>query len=135
VTGTEHYAPADIPLVLHWSNYSAKGIALIQARGMPIGVERWNLVQEHKADVILDLVRKLDPSRDKRLGLEDDTFVFDDEGGFVYSRMENYLALIKAQAWPRLASGALDMSSDALRLSTGSRPAIGKRPASRTFAP
>jgi DNA polymerase I len=126
VTGTEHYAPADVPLVLHWSNYSAKAIAMIQARGMPIDVERWNLVQEHKADVILDLVKKWDPSRDKRLGLGNDAFIFDDEGGFGYSRMENYLALIKAQAWPRLASRALDMSSDALRLMYGLKACDGE---------
>ena len=28
--------PADVERVLHWSNYSAKTVALIQARGMPV---------------------------------------------------------------------------------------------------
>ena len=39
---------ADVPRVLHWSNYSAKAVAQIQARGMPIDVPLWNLVQENK---------------------------------------------------------------------------------------
>ena len=43
---------ADIARVLWWSNYSAKCIALIQARGMPIDVPLWNLVQENKTAVI-----------------------------------------------------------------------------------
>ena len=44
--------PADVERVLHWSNYSAKAIAQIQARGMPIDMALWNLVQENKAAVI-----------------------------------------------------------------------------------
>ena len=43
--------------VLHWSNYSAKAIAQIQARGMPIDMPLWNLVQENKAAVIGELLR------------------------------------------------------------------------------
>ena len=39
---------ADVPRILHWSNYSAKAVALIQARGMPIDMPLWNLVQENK---------------------------------------------------------------------------------------
>jgi DNA polymerase I len=34
--GAGGFAPIDVSHVLHWSNYSAKAIALIQARGMPI---------------------------------------------------------------------------------------------------
>jgi hypothetical protein len=40
---------ADVDHVLAWSNYSAKAIARIQARGMPIDLELWHLVQENKA--------------------------------------------------------------------------------------
>jgi hypothetical protein len=36
---------ADTDRVLHWSNYSAKAIALIQARGMPIDTALWNSAQ------------------------------------------------------------------------------------------
>jgi hypothetical protein len=39
---------ADVERVLWWSNYSAKAVALIQAKGMPIDTELWNLVQENK---------------------------------------------------------------------------------------
>ena len=34
---------------MFWSKYSAKAIALIQAQGMPIDMEVWNLIQENKA--------------------------------------------------------------------------------------
>ena len=40
--------PIDLERILHWSNYSAKSIAQIQARGMPIDMPLWNLVQENK---------------------------------------------------------------------------------------
>src|SRR6516162_5687312 len=56
------FPPADIGLVLHWSNYSAKSVALIQARGIPIDIMLWNLVQENKAAVIRELIRQFDPS-------------------------------------------------------------------------
>ena len=36
--------PADVERVLHWSNYAAKSVALIQARGMPIDMVLWNLI-------------------------------------------------------------------------------------------
>ena len=48
--------------MLHWSNYSAKAVARIQARGMPIDMPLWNLVQENKAAVIGALLRQFDPS-------------------------------------------------------------------------
>src|SRR5262249_27464772 len=53
---------ADVPHILHWSNYSAKAVALIQARGMPVDVELWNRVQENKATVIGELLQQFDPS-------------------------------------------------------------------------
>jgi DNA polymerase I len=53
-------AGADVPRVLHWSNYSAKAIAQIQARGMPIDMALWDLVQENKLAVIGELLRQFD---------------------------------------------------------------------------
>jgi hypothetical protein len=50
--GVPTIEPIDLPLVMHWSEYSAKAIARIQARGMRIDVDRWNLVQENQAAVI-----------------------------------------------------------------------------------
>jgi DNA polymerase I len=44
--GRGEFAPAEVARVLHWSNYSAKAIARIQARGMPIDMRLWSLVQE-----------------------------------------------------------------------------------------
>ena len=44
--------------VLRWSEYSAKAVARIQARGMPIDMHLWNLVQENKAAVD----RRIDPA-------------------------------------------------------------------------
>jgi hypothetical protein len=46
--GSNRFGSIDIPRVLHWSNYSAKAIALVQARGMPIDMDLWNIVQENK---------------------------------------------------------------------------------------
>src|SRR5262249_38300451 len=42
------FPAADVDRVLHWSNYSAKSIAQIQARGMPIDTDLWNIVQDNK---------------------------------------------------------------------------------------
>ena len=50
--GFSRYQPASVMHQLHWANYSAKAIAQIQARGMQIDMQLWNLVQENKAAVI-----------------------------------------------------------------------------------
>jgi hypothetical protein len=71
---------ADTDRVLHWSNYSAKAIALIQARGMPIDVPLWNLVQENKIAVIGELLRRFDPS----YGSDDP--IYTPEGEWSYTR-------------------------------------------------
>jgi DNA polymerase I len=47
IIGNGIFQPADVKRVLHWSNYSAKSTALIQAEGMPIDMPLWNLVQEN----------------------------------------------------------------------------------------
>jgi len=102
--------PADVERVLHWSNYSAKPIALIQMRGMPIDVEAWDLVQENRPAVITELLRQFDPSHG------DDDPIYSPEGEWSYTRFERWLAHIGVPAWPRLESGALDLDSDAFRL-------------------
>ena len=101
---------ADVKLVLHWSNYSAKSVARIQARGIPIDIALWNLVQENKAAVIQDLIRQFDPS----YGSECPIYTL--EGEWSYGRFEQWLAHTGVAAWPRLASGQLDIDSDAFRL-------------------
>jgi len=100
------FPPVDTDRVLHWSNYSAKAVALIQARGMPIDVAMWNLVQENKAAVVAELLRHFDPSQG------DDEPIYTPEGGFGYARFEHWLARNGVVAWPRLDTGALDLEGD-----------------------
>jgi DNA polymerase-1 len=101
---------ADVPRVLHWSNYSAKSVALIQARGMPVDVALWNLVQENKTAVIGGLLRQFDPS----YGSDDP--IYNEAGEWSYARFERWLAHTGVAAWPRLDSGKLDIDGDAFRL-------------------
>jgi DNA polymerase I len=101
---------ADVERVLLWSNYSGKSIALIQARGMPIDMALWNLIQENKAAVIGELLRRFDPS----FGSNDP--IYTPEGKRSYARFERWLAQTGVLAWPRLDSGQLDISGDAFRL-------------------
>ena len=96
--------------VLHWSNYSAKAIAEIQARGMPIDVPMWNLVQENKAAVIAELLRQFDPST------HDADPIYTPDGEWSYARFERWLIRSGIPAWPRLESGRLDISGDAFKL-------------------
>jgi hypothetical protein len=103
-------APADTRRILFWSNYSAKCIALIQARGMPIDMLLWNLVQENKPAVIGELLRRFDPSHG------DDDPIYTPQGQWNYKRFESWLARTGVTAWPRLESGQLDTDGDAFRL-------------------
>jgi hypothetical protein len=101
---------ADVPRILHWSNYSAKCIALIQARGIPIDMPLWNLVQENKAAVIGEVLRRFDPSHG------DDDPIYTPEGRWSERRFEQWLARAGIPSWPRLDSGKLDTDSDAFRM-------------------
>jgi DNA polymerase family A len=107
--GWSRFQPATTELVLHWSNYSAKTVAQIQARGIPIDVPLWNLVQENKAAVISKLLQRFDPS----VGSDDPIFTPDGQWGYV--RLERWLVSVGVTSWPRLASGQLDTSDDALK--------------------
>jgi hypothetical protein len=62
LVGNGTYPAADVERVLHWSNYSGKSTALIQAAGMPIDMPLWNLVQHNKAAVVRSLIAHYDPS-------------------------------------------------------------------------
>jgi DNA polymerase family A len=101
---------ADVERVLHWSNYSAKSIALIQARGIPIDMPKWELMLENRGAVIRELLHQFDPSWGS------DEPIYTPEGEWSYARFERWLARVGVAAWPRLDSGALDLSSDAFRL-------------------
>jgi len=101
--------PADVERILYWSNYSAKAIARIQARGIPIDVELWGLVQENKAAVIRYLLQQFDPSHNS------DSPIYTPEGEWSYARFEQWLASTGVTAWPRLDSGQLDTDSTTFR--------------------
>jgi DNA polymerase I len=108
--GHDKLLPANTARVLHWSNYSAKCIASIQARGMPIDMSLWNLVQENKAAVIGELLRRFDPSYGS------DNPIYTPEGEWNYHRFEQWLVRTGVAAWPRLDSGRLNIDSDAFRM-------------------
>ena len=108
--GAPGLLPADIARVLHWSNYSAKAVAQIQARGMPIDLPLWDIVQENKAAIIARLLQKFDPSS----GSENP--IYTPEGEWSYERFECWLLNAGVSAWPRLESGRLDVSGDAFKL-------------------
>jgi len=107
--GNAQLPAADVARVLHWSNYSAKSIALIQARGIPIDTTLWNLVQENKAAVIRELLRQFDPSHG------DDDPIYTPDGEWSYARFEQWLLRNGITYWPRLDTGKLDIDSDAFR--------------------
>jgi DNA polymerase I len=108
--GRDKLPPASVEHVLHWSNCSAKAVARIQAKGMPIDVSLWNLVQENKAAVISSLLQRFDPSR----GSDDP--IYTDDGEWSYERFERWLVSAGIMAWPRLESGRLNIDGDAFRL-------------------
>ena len=110
LTGHGIRAPVNPGLVMHWSNYSAKTVARIQGRGMPIDMPLWNLVQENKFAVIGELLRQFDPS----YGSDDP--IYTPDGNWSYERFERWLISIGVTAWPRLASGRLDLDGDAFRM-------------------
>jgi DNA polymerase family A len=103
-------AAADTERVIWWSEYSAKAVAQIQARGMPIDVELWHLVQENKRAVIGNLCRQFDPSYGS------DAPIFDADGHWALARFEHWLVDAGVHSWPRLDSGRLDTEGDTFRL-------------------
>ena len=118
LAGHDHFAPIDPELVMRWSEYSAKTVARIQARGMPIDMLLWNLVQENKAAVIGALIARFDPSQ----GSENP--IYSPEGEFSSWRFEQWLISAGITYWPRLDSGALQLDGDAFRMMYGAHPAI-----------
>ena len=104
--------------VMHWSEYSAKTVARIQARGMPIDMPLWNLVQENKPAVIGALIARFDPSQGSEYP------IYSPEGEFSSWRFEQWLISAGITEWPRLDSGALQLDGDAFRMMYGAHPAI-----------
>jgi DNA polymerase family A len=100
----------EIARVLHWSNYSAKTVAQIQCKGIPIDTALWDLVQHNQAAVIRKLLEQFDPS------YGESGAIYSLDGEWSYERFERWLVRSGIPAWPRLESGRLDTDSDAFRL-------------------
>ena len=105
LTGYGNRAPVDPGLVMHWSDYSAKTVARIQAKGMPIDMPLWNLVQENKLAVIGALIRRFDPSH----GSENP--IYSPDGEWSSARFARWLHSVGIAEWPRLDSGALQLTA------------------------
>ena len=118
LSGYRNYAPIDPQLVMRWSEYSAKTVARIQAKGMPIDMPLWNLMQENKFVVIGALIARFDPSRGSAYP------IYSPEGEFSSWRFEHWLFAAGITEWPRLDSGALQLDSDAFRMMYHAHPAI-----------
>ena len=118
IRGHGRFAPADPDRVLHWSNYAAKDVAQIQARGMPIDIDLWWLVQEHKATVVGALIQRFDPSYGSEFP------IYSPDGEWSTKAFEWWLISVGVTEWPRLETGALALKSDAFRIMYGAHPAI-----------
>jgi DNA polymerase I len=110
-------APANPGLVMHWSEYSAKTVARIQAKGMPIDMPLWNLVQENKLAVIGALIARFDPSQGSAEP------IYSPDGEWSSWRFERWLIAAGITEWPRLESGALQIDGDAFRMLYSAHPA------------
>jgi DNA polymerase-1 len=108
--GFSRYQPITVMHQLHWANYSAKATAQIQARGMQIDMQLWNLVQDNKAQVISYLLRTFDPS----WGTANP--IYTPDGHWSDVRFEQWLVSVGVTAWPRLESGKIQIDGDALKL-------------------
>ena len=118
LAGYGPYAPIDPRAVMRWSVYSAKSVARIQTRGMPIDMPPWNLVQENQAKVAAALIKRFDPSYGSEYA------IYSPEGEWSYERFARWLVAAGISEWPRLKSGALDIDGDAFRLMYSAHPAI-----------
>jgi hypothetical protein len=96
--------------MIFWSEYSGKAVALIQAKGIPIDLYLWDIIQENRHAIINDLLRRFDPSHC------DEDPIYNTDGEFSYARFEAWLVRSGIPFWPRLDSGALDLDSDAFRM-------------------
>ena len=127
IRGHGNLPPADVMRVLHWSNYSAKCVALIQARGMPIDMYLWNLVQENKPAVVAELLQLYDPSHGDALPIYSAT------GEWSYERFEQWILRSGIGAWPRLDSGRLNIEDDIFELMSYTPGVEGLRALRRTL--
>jgi hypothetical protein len=126
--GYRNYASIDPQRVMYWSEYSAKTVARIQARGMPIDMPLWNLIQENKTAVIRALIARFDPSQGSEYP------IYSSDGEWGTWRFERWLAAVGVTEWPRLDSGTLQLDGDAFRMMYPAHSAIEGLHAARSSA-
>jgi hypothetical protein len=105
-----NWMPIDPGRIIAWSEYSAKAVARIQARGMPIDMQLWNLVQENRLKVIDALRQRFDPS------YYDDEPIYNEVGEWSGKRFAQFLIRRGIHEWPMLLSGALQLDDDAFKI-------------------
>jgi DNA polymerase I len=105
-----HLPAANVSCILNWSNYSSKCGAMIQSRGMPVDVPLYNLMQENRAPIVGELLRRFDPS----YGSDDP--IYSPEGEYNRAAVGRWLVRTGVPAWPRLPSGELKLDKDTLKL-------------------
>ena len=118
LAGYGRHAPIDSEAVIRWSHYSGKTVARIQARGMPIDTWLWELVQEHKHQVIAALIQQLDPSQGGPGP------IYSPDGEWSTERFRSWLGSVDITDWPRLDTGALELKRDAFRLMSTAHPGL-----------
>src|SRR5262249_32139250 len=62
IRGSNRFSRVDTDRVIFWSEYSAKAVAHIQVKGIPIDLYIWGLIQENRQAIIDTLRRRFDPS-------------------------------------------------------------------------
>ena len=118
--GHERRAPLDPQLITRWSVYSAKSVACVQLRGIPVDMPLWNLTQENKYRVLSALLAQYDPSHG------DDEPIYDADGTWSTERFIDWPNRAGIGEWPHLASGTLQLDSDAFRMMAGAHSADEK---------
>lgn len=118
LTGHSHFKPVNVERVLRWSEYSSKTVSQIQARGMPIDMVLWNLVQENLAAVVTALLQRFDPS------FGHPNSIYTPDGEWSDERFEAWLVRAGIRAWPRLETGKIQIDGDAFKLMYHVHPKI-----------
>jgi hypothetical protein len=108
--GRRHLPAVSTDHILHWSNYAAKVVTEVQARGMPMDMPPWNLVQENKPAIVQELLRRFDPSQGTNYP------IFTPEGNFGHNQFAQWLLSQGVFAWPRTETGMLQTDDDTWKI-------------------
>jgi len=101
---------ADVPHIIWWSEYAAKVVASVQARGTLIDVPLYNLIRENRLAMIDAVRRQFDPS------YNDPDPIWTPDGSWKEARVEKWMVRAGLPWWPRLESGRLNLEGDTFRM-------------------